>query len=385
MPTVSSLQYLWCTVAKKEATGTLIQNWSNPTRITGYDGKDGEKGDSPAMVYRGVYSTTNVYYGTSKRVDAVKYNNNYYIARTDAGNGFTNKTPTDTNYWNDFGAQFESVATNLLLAENANIGDWFMSGGKIVSTLSDGNKITLDAKLAKILIESAASGGDNSMMIGLGSNITLDANRGIVQVEAKNKPSYSTGTSYLSPTGIFANLAGTNALPSSTGYTHRAAVVGLGFANVNKSAWSFGRDETIISGIYGRASNSGTAPAFGGYFWDLKACGLVLNRKFITDNSSYDERVLSTSYSLIIGLCNSGVRQTIYLPNDGVEGRTVIVMQMGAGALRVDTLSGQKIYDDTSENDYYDIGEGWTGVFTFGIWSKGNVKTEVWCVGRYKY
>lgn len=389
MPSVGSLQYLWCTVAKKTAAGTLIQNWGTPTRVTGYDGKDGAagaKGDTgPTMVFRGIYSSSATYYGTSKRVDCVKYNNTYYVARVDAGNGFTNKVPTDTGFWNDFGAQFDSIATNLLLAEGANIGDWFMSGGKIVSTLGTGNKITLDASMARIFIESAASGGDYSMLTGLGSNITLDANRGIIQVEAKNKPSYSTGTSYLSPTGMFANLAGTDALPSSSGYTHRGAVVGLGFANVNKSEWSFGRDETIIAGIYGRASNSGTAPAFGGYFWDLKACGLVLNRKFITDSSSYSERVLSKSDSLIIGLCNSGITQTIYLPNDGVEGRIIFVTQMGAGVLRVDSLSGQKIYDDTSENDYYDIGEGQTGVFTFGIWSKGGTRTEVWCVGRYKF
>jgi hypothetical protein len=189
----------------------------------------------------------------------------------------------------------------------------------------------------------------------------------------------------MSPTGIFANYAGTNALPASSGYTHRGAIVGLGFANINKSAWSFGQDETIIAGVYGMASNNGTAPAFGGYFWDLKACGLVLNRKFITDNSTYSERVLSSAHSLIIGLCNSGVIRTLYLPNDGVEGRIVLVTQMGAGTLRVETSTGQSIYDDTTENEYYDIEEGQTGVFTFGIWSKGGKKVEVWCVGRYKY
>ena len=161
VPTVGNLQYLWFTVAKINGeTNSLIQNWSTPARQTPYDGVDGRNGDTgPTMVYRGVYGSSKVYYGTSKRVDAVKYNGHYYVARVDAGNGFQNHVPTDTAYWNDFGAEFESIATNLLLAEGANIGDWFMSGGKIVSTLLDGNKIILDASMARILIESSRSGG----------------------------------------------------------------------------------------------------------------------------------------------------------------------------------------------------------------------------------
>ena len=119
VPTVGNLQYLWFTVAKINGeTNSLIQNWSTPARQTPYDGVDGRNGDTgPTMVYRGVYGSSKVYYGTSKRVDAVKYNGHYYVARVDAGNGFQNHVPTDTAYWNDFGAEFESIATNLLLAQ----------------------------------------------------------------------------------------------------------------------------------------------------------------------------------------------------------------------------------------------------------------------------
>lgn len=119
VPTVGSLQYLWFTVAKINGeTNSLIQNWSTPARQTPYDGVDGRNGDTgPTMVYRGIYASDKVYYGTSKRVDAVKYNGHYYVARVDAGNGYLNHVPTDTAYWNDFGAEFESIATNLLLAE----------------------------------------------------------------------------------------------------------------------------------------------------------------------------------------------------------------------------------------------------------------------------
>lgn len=367
----------------------LLSNWSVPTRISPYDGKDGRDGTdgySLAPIYRGEYSASKTYYGTQYRVDIVKYNGIYYVSRVDAGT-FSNVAPTNTSKWNHFGAQFESIATNLLLAEGANIGDWFLSGGKIVSTLSttSSGKITLDAKGGLIQVESAISGGDHSLYTTMGAKITLDANRGVVQATAKNAPSYSTGTAYMSPSGIFANMAGTDSISASTGRSHRSAIVGLGFANVSKSAYELNADETLVAGVYGRADNQGSAPAYGGYFWDLKACGLILNTRFIGDSSSYSERCISKSVSFVIGLCNRNVVKDVYLPNDTKNGRIIKFKQLGAGAMRVRPMSGQHIYDDTSENDYYDCGEGQCLEFVFGIWVKGSTTTNVWTVSKYKY
>lgn len=360
--------------------------WGEACKIVGKDGRDGTDGYSLAPIYRGEYSASKTYYGTKYRVDIVKYNGIYYVSRVDAGT-FSNVAPTNTSKWNPFGAQFESIATNLLLAEGANIGDWFLSGGKIVSTLSttSSGKITLDAKGGLIQVESATSGGDYSLYTTMGAKITLDANRGVIQATAKNAPSYSTGTAYMSPSGIFANMAGTDSISASTGRTHRSAIVGLGFANVSKSAYELNADETLVAGVYGRADNQGTAPAYGGYFWDLKACGLILNTKFISDNSSYSERCLSKSVSFVIGLCNKNVVKDVYLPNDTKNGRIIKFKQMGAGTMRVRTQSGQHIYDDTSENDYYYCREGECLEFVFGIWGKGSTTTNVWTVSMYKY
>lgn len=107
---------------------------------TGDKGEPGEKGDSPATVFRGVYSNSSTYYGTKYRLDVVKYNGVYYVARIDAGT-FSGKSPTDTSKWNTFGAQFESVATELLLAENANIAGFVYRNNKMESQFigSDGN------------------------------------------------------------------------------------------------------------------------------------------------------------------------------------------------------------------------------------------------------
>lgn len=376
VPTVGNLQYLWFTVAKINGeTNSLIQNWSTPARQTPYDGVDGRNGDTgPTMVYRGVYGSSKVYYGTSKRVDAVKYNGHYYVARVDAGNGFQNHVPTDTAYWNDFGTEFESIATNLLLAEGANIGDWFMSGGKIVSTLLDGNKIILDASMACILIESSRSGGDYSESQYQGSKITIDANNGLIEARSK---SYSR-VAYMSPTGIFCNNAETQAVSAILGYTHKASIVGLGFGTVNKSDWN---NENFLAGVYGRASNSGTAPAYGGFFQNLMAAGLFLHRKAIEESSS--SVYLSETDSLVIGYSRN--QQIVYLPSDGVIGRTIFFKQWWTGYMRVYPRSGNVLYDDHTQNDYYDIGEGQGAIFHFTVGYVDGVKKSAWLVSRYKF
>lgn len=376
VPTVGNLQYLWFTVAKINGeTNSLIQNWSTPARQTPYDGVDGRNGDTgPTMVYRGVYGSSKVYYGTSKRVDAVKYNGHYYVARVDAGNGFQNHVPTYTAYWNDFGAEFESIATNLLLAEGANIGDWFMSGGKIVSTLLDGNKIILDASMARILIESSRSGGDYSESQYQGSKITIDANNGLIEARSKS----NSRVAYMSPTGIFCNNAETQAVSAILGYTHKASIVGLGFGTVNKSDWN---NENFLAGVYGRASNSGTAPAYGGFFQNLMAAGLFLHRKAIEESSS--SVYLSETDSLVIGYSRN--QQIVYLPSDGVIGRTIFFKQWWTGYMRVYPRSGNVLYDDHTQNDYYDIGEGQGAIFHFTVGYVDGVKKSAWLVSRYKF
>lgn len=376
VPTVGNLQYLWFTVAKINGeTNSLIQNWSTPARQTPYDGVDGRNGDTgPTMVYRGIYNGSKVYYGTSRRVDAVKYNGHYYVARVDAGNGFQNHVPTDTAYWNDFGAEFESIATNLLLAEGANIGDWFMSGGKIVSTLLDGNKVVLDASMARILIESSRSGGDYSESQYQGSKITIDANNGLIEARSKS----NIRVAYMSPTGIFCNNAETQAVSAVLGYTHKAAIVGLGFGTVNKSNWN---NENFLAGVYGRASNSGTAPAYGGFFQNLMAAGLFLHRKAVEESSS--SVYLSETDSLVIGYSKN--QQIVYLPSDGVIGRTIFFKQWWTGYMRVYPRNGNVLYDDSSQNDYYDIGEGQGAIFHFTIGYINGVKKSAWLVSRYKF
>lgn len=374
-PSVGSAEYLWMTSAVKSGDGkTLVSQWTTPVRLTPYNGKDGADGSSPVMVYRGTYSSSKSYYGNKNRLDCVKNGSTYYIARIDAGT-FSNVAPPNTNKWNSFGASFESVATNLLLAEGANIGDWFMKGGRIVSTLGTGDIIELDAKNKRIKITSATSGGSYSQE-NLGSVITLDAGSGIVETRSKNN---SSTVSYMSPTGIFANRAGTQCVAASTGADQRAAICALGFGSLNKSEWSLGADERLIAGMYGYASNSGTAPSYGGYFFNLKIKGLIYGVKYITATSTY----ITDAMSLVVGFTSGQAK--VYLPASTREGQTIIFKQWWTGYMRIYPRNGQKIFDDHTENEYYDVSEGQELIAHFVKAAINGENVQVWVVSKYKF
>lgn len=236
----------------------------------------------------------------------------------------------------------------------------------------------------KIVLESENSGGSQTMTEDrtLGSIITLDATQGTV--ETRNKD-YSA-VSYMSPAGIFANRAGQEAMSATSGCTYRASVVGLGFANVNKQDWQVNINQTMIAGIFGRASNNGTAPAYGGFFQRLYAGGLVLGRKAIVDTTS-NTNYLATGDTMVIGYCSD--EEIVYLPTDPYEGQVVFVKQWWSGYMRFKPRTGHHIYDDHTENDYYDFAEGQGGMFVFSIGYIGSgssaKKTEAWIVSRWKF
>lgn len=382
MPSLSGGEYLWVTVAKKSADGSsLLQNWSTPTRITG---SDGAKGDSPAMVFRGNYDGSATYYGTATRVDAVKYSGAYYIARTDAGAGFSGKLPTNTDYWNSFGASFESVATNLLLAENATIADWVIKDGKITSQAETengsgipraqfdgaGGKLTLKTKITTF----TPSGVSTSKL----QTLELDSEAGEITSEDEDN-----NIAKITSQGILANKAGVQAVPYSSGMELKAAIAGLGFGNLNKSAYS---DTAVMCGVYGAASNSSATPAptFGGYFVNLFASGLALNVTKIT-NGSPGTTYMNERQSIILGLHTSGVKY-LYLPDKPqAEGTIVYAKQLNGGTLSFYPPSGAYIFDDSSSNANYNATEGETLIFFSVILNVSGTNSLCWIVNKIKF
>ncbi len=322
-PVVGVGQYLWMTSATVSRYETaLLDRWSTPTRITPEDGKNGRDGTAPAMVYRGVWDASKEYYGTMHRRDAVFYEGAYYIARTDAGT-FRGFAPTDESKWNDFGASFESVATQLLLAEHASIGQWYLSQGRIISTLEGQNRIVLDAQRNNITMHTER--GYNRS-----SDISLDADLGEISVKIHDENNRNFNSARISGDGFFANNAGVQCFPPSSGLQIYAAMCGYGTGELNDNFIGLTDfDNAAIVGVFGRATNNGNAPAYGGMFYQLKANGWILGVKKIFNNEVVK---LYRTTPRVFGIASSS---TVCLPKDAYEGQVFIITQLGSGTMLV--------------------------------------------------
>ena len=147
---------LWMSRAIFNGNGTIYSSWSTPVRITGDTGSPGSNG--PALTFRGEYSGSKQYTGTSDHVEVVYTGSGssrrYFMTKTTAGT-FTGQYPgNDTSYWKAFQGQFENIATGLLFAEEANIAGWWFSNTHIESqnrnvsidgNADDGPRIALGA------------------------------------------------------------------------------------------------------------------------------------------------------------------------------------------------------------------------------------------------
>lgn len=325
-PVVGVGQYLWmisATVSRYETA--LLDRWSTPTRITPEDGKNGRDGEAPAMVYRGVWDASKEYYGTKHRRDAVFHNGAYYIARTDAGT-FRGVAPTDKSKWNDFGASFESVATQLLLAEHANVGRWILSNGNLVSDLDNTRThIRLDARdnelwLHSAYIEDKPKGAESSL-----SDIVLNASSGGLGTSASFVSSFKTynARTSLSWQGVSADIDYVPD-PSAPHDQSREAISG----RMTRA------DSGIAVGVSGIAINQGDGEAFGGYFVNLKALGLIVGLKRVGEQNN-NAVSLNLSDTRVVGLHDNFVDVDVRLPAKASEGQTIVFTQVGRGTMKI--------------------------------------------------
>ena len=109
---------------------TKIQSLSKSKQ--GATGAGGDTG--PGVVYRGNYNAATAYFhitGVSARRDVVRYPANtgtYYLTNNTAKNGLTTWGTPGVADWDTFGATFSSVATDILLAQDATITNGLVIG-----------------------------------------------------------------------------------------------------------------------------------------------------------------------------------------------------------------------------------------------------------------
>lgn len=157
-------QKIWMTSCKVQ--DGVASSWTTPICINGEDGLNGN--DGPACPYRGLYSDTELYFGTNSRTDIVSYVvsgvKKYFRMNPCVGGAIRGIIPTNKAYWMDFGAQFSNIATGFLFAEEAVIDNAVVrilrtsdTGARIIAR--DDSLTMLDANLATKLIVTGADLG----------------------------------------------------------------------------------------------------------------------------------------------------------------------------------------------------------------------------------
>ncbi|MFR9495595.1 MAG: hypothetical protein SNG81_04385 [Rikenellaceae bacterium] len=334
------------------SVGTIINGvvttWSDPVQ---FKAKDGAVGRS--LFYRGEFLSSKQYFQNSKRVDVVKYNSAYYMYK--GINGLN--AAWNANNWDSFGGQFESVATNLLLAENANIADWIIKGGKISSqqTISNGrSNAVLDGENGGIEFYSdvnkyTASGGNERVV----QTIKISSSSGKLEVRNSDNE-----VSYISSQGIFSNRAGIQAVPLYTGVEIKAAVVALGFGDLQKSAYS---NSGAICGVYADSSNrnSNPAPSWGAYIKKLRALGLFLGVRQITQTTYLN------AYDCYVP-CYNTTSINVYLPSNPQDGQIILVVRLNSASVTVQG-NGKRIHIDgnTVTSKLAAPGRGDAGIYIY--------------------
>ncbi len=268
-----------------------------------------------------------------------------------------------------------AVISGQITASSGYIGNWIINtaanGGTIVSDNSGTPKVTLDASGSirlyinsmEACIEHMICGGEGYSR-GIGSEIKLDADLGIIKIRTVGDVSGGVGSVLLTPTGIYADRAGMLAPSSDDTYSQRAAIVGDGKSTLVATSHNNGSDENCVIGVYGSATNtraSSAAPSYGGFFEGLKMRGLYLGRKVITATGSHQ---LDEKDTLVVALPQvNGTPANIYLPTEGAhEGRTIIVKLLNSGEATVYPGSGSYM-NSTSNTNGIMIANGETWVF----------------------
>lgn len=167
--------------------------------------KDGDTG--PSIVFRGWYidpkdnSKTlkgQLMYNNAVRRDVVK-------ATWDGGETVyysiysgPDATPLpgtwDDDMWDAFGTQFESIATNLLLAENANVGGWFFQNERLES---QSGGAYLDGKTGEVSITGTFKSANDGNLVEISNSrklMLMSENRTVGELKFFVDQEYVTST-----------------------------------------------------------------------------------------------------------------------------------------------------------------------------------------------
>lgn len=145
-------------VGSVELSQTFSTSKQGDVGDPGADGDDGDDGQTPTFM--GLYNDSTEYFGEiGGRGDIVKYGDEYYICIQNNSES-NKKNPDNTEYWKPFGSQFKSIATDLLLTENAFINRRLQLGVGANSLSEAGSGVITSSDFVGGLYDFSKEGSD---------------------------------------------------------------------------------------------------------------------------------------------------------------------------------------------------------------------------------
>lgn len=341
---------------------------TGPQGPQGQQGIEGQRGplgpQGPAMVYRGLYSTTARYYYNTVRRDVVQYQGNYYLYNSTDGAVLGAWSSAE---WQSFGAQFSSVATDTLFANGANIADWIIRSGRISSQSLVGGvpRAELNGFQGEFILRNTISlrGYD-----GVSRNYVQT-----MEITGREISIQTAGDTYRPAT--FVTLSSEGIRVSGAGlstYTRNnwqlppvlnclSGLNGDVVGDLRRSTYS----DSKLVGVYGAAQNrnSSPAPTYGGFFLNLLANGFAVGLvKVTSDNYRIKrEEVYCLQYY-------SAGTLDIYLPDDADRevGQMHIIKRRLSQGVTIRSTSGSIWWNSNRGTSI--VMEGGAGMSYMFIW-----------------
>lgn len=332
-------------------------------------------------VNMGAHSPTTYYYNNKNRIDYVYLLDQsgkkfwYYFLGSDHSRGEFIQAN-----WQLIGDSFDIIATQTILAENANIGNWIIQNGQIVSQAvyesTDETEVEPRAQLNGTdgiikLVSPITIYGDAGYR-QYKQIILLDSQNGNISASRSGDSFQEPASATLSSNGIKADFPGidTGEVDVYTGQLLTAqkrgvgAIVAVGAGKLTSGAnWLF---SNFIAGVVGRVVNATTfngAPAFGGVFWSLKSFGRNVGITVIPNFTFYQCEIYDEFIS-----CDNTVSLNVKLPKNPSSGRKIEVRRNN-GDVNVSTSDNKQMRFRVNEtHKQIDLGDCWIFIFDGFKW-----------------
>lgn len=276
----------------------------------GATGSQGALGIGPISVYQGPYDPSRAYYYNAQRRDIVSYAGHYYLANNPAKDGNTNWGAPTGQDWTGFGAEFSSVATALLLAENAVIVKALVMGqqGTDVGLIMSANYVS---RTSGFYMDATGFAEFNQLLIR-GSISTASA---VFNPEQPTNTMPSTSVTVFDP-----GLINVDTFPANGYLIPMLAFQGWLLGSPGYSNLRFGRSDPRFI-VTGNAGFSGmTSTNFGSVELMYSTSGNVLSTATFTDQRLRIETVGTTDW-VALGAASNTVGE-FFIRNGSAGGGT---------------------------------------------------------------